>query len=198
MLQEPYGCFEQTTSTTWPNVLVMSYMLETGQIAPEIQMKAESLISAGYQRLLTFEHPGGRVLLVRHTGIRLPTCLLPPFGLMEFADMTEVHDIDDTLVPRTAQWLASQQQTDGSFEGDQTEFFSFHTSKLRNTAFVTWGARHCGATPVLKSVWGSRTSRRTCTTRPLTPTPSASSPTHWCSVRRVIPPPPSCSASSTR
>ena len=62
MLQEPYGCFEQTTSTTWPNVLVMSYMQETGTITPEIQMKAESLISTGYQRLLTYEHPGGGFL----------------------------------------------------------------------------------------------------------------------------------------
>src|SRR5690606_33393557 len=54
MLQVPNGCFEQTTSTTWPNVLVTHYMEQTGQVTPEIQLKAESLISAGYQRLLTF------------------------------------------------------------------------------------------------------------------------------------------------
>lgn len=145
MLREPYGCFEQTTSTTWPNVLVMSYMLETGQITPEIQMKAESLISAGYQRLLTFEHPGGGFSWFG-TQDPAPYLSVTAFGLMEFADMAEIHDIDDTLVPRTAQWLASQQQPDGSFEGDQTEFFSFHTSKLRNTAFVTWALGTAGYT----------------------------------------------------
>ena len=59
MLQVPNGCFEQTTSTAWPNVLVTRYMKETDQITPEILLKAESLMSAGYQRLLTFEHPGG-------------------------------------------------------------------------------------------------------------------------------------------
>jgi len=50
------GCFEQTTSTAWPNVLVTAYLKQTKQLKPEIQLKAESLMSAGYQRLLTFEH----------------------------------------------------------------------------------------------------------------------------------------------
>ena len=145
MLQEPSGCFEQTTSTTWPNVLVMSYMLETGQITPEIQMKAESLISTGYQRLLTYEHPGGGFSWFG-TQDPAPYLSVTAFGLMEFADMGKVHTIDDTLVPRTAQWLASQQSADGSWAGDQTEFFSFHTSLLRNTAFVTWALGTAGYT----------------------------------------------------
>jgi hypothetical protein len=145
MLQTPYGCFEQTTSTTWPNVLVMSYMQEAGQITPEIQMKAESLISAGYQRLLTFEHPGGGFSWFG-TQDPAPFLSVTAFGLMEFADMAKVHSIDETLVPRTAQWLASQQKADGSWAGDQTEFFSFHTSALRNTAFVTWALGTAGYT----------------------------------------------------
>jgi hypothetical protein len=55
----PSGCFEQTTSTAWPNVLVTAYLKQTRQLKPEVQLKAESLMSAGYQRLLTFEHAGG-------------------------------------------------------------------------------------------------------------------------------------------
>jgi hypothetical protein len=145
MLQEPYGCFEQTTSTTWPNVLVLSYMLASGQITPEIQMKAESLVSTGYQRLLTFEHPGGGFSWFG-TQDPAPYLSVTAFGVMEFADMAKVHDLDDTLIPRTVQWLASQQKPDGSWEGDQTEFFSFHTSALRNTAFVTWSLGTAGYT----------------------------------------------------
>jgi len=145
MLQEPYGCFEQTTSTTWPNVLVLSYMLASGQVTPEIQMKAESLISTGYQRLLTFEHPGGGFSWFG-TQDPAPYLSVTAFGVMEFADMAKVHDLDDTLIPRTVQWLASQQKPDGSWEGDQTEFFSFHTSALRNTAFVTWSLGTAGYT----------------------------------------------------
>ncbi|HJX63657.1 MAG TPA: hypothetical protein VJ860_06855 [Polyangia bacterium] len=59
LLRVPSGCFEQTTSTAWPDVLVTAYFKQTKQLKPEIQLKAESLMSAGYQRLLTFEHAGG-------------------------------------------------------------------------------------------------------------------------------------------
>ena len=59
LLRVPSGCFEQTTSTAWPNVLVTAYLQQTKQLKPEVQLKAESLMSAGYQRLLTFEHAGG-------------------------------------------------------------------------------------------------------------------------------------------
>ncbi len=137
MLQVPNGCFEQTTSTTWPNVLVTDYMQATGQITPEIQLKADSLISAGYQRLLTFEHPGGGFSWFG-TQDPEPFLSVTAFGLMEFVDMAKVHDVDEAMIARTRDWLLSQQAADGSWEGGQTEFFSFNTSTLRNTAFVVW------------------------------------------------------------
>ena len=137
MLQEPYGCFEQTTSSTWPNVLVLDYMGATDQITPEIQMRAEALISTGYQRLLTFEHPGGGFSWFG-TNDPAPYLSVTAFGLMEFADMARVAQVDEAMIARTSAWLVSQQAADGSWEGDQSEFFTFHTSKVRNTAFVLW------------------------------------------------------------
>lgn len=145
MLQVPSGCFEQTTSTTWPNVLVTDYMQQTGQITPEIQLKAESLISAGYQRLLTFEHPGGGFSWFG-TQDPAPFLSVTAFGTMEFADMSQVRTVDAAMLDRTRTWLAGQQKPDGSWEGDQSEFFSFHTSTVRNTAFVVWALASAGHT----------------------------------------------------
>ncbi|WP_437581534.1 MG2 domain-containing protein [Sorangium sp. So ce887] len=145
MLQVPSGCFEQTTSTTWPNVLVTQYMKQTGQITPEIQMKAESLISAGYQRLLTFEHPGGGFSWFGEQDGH-PYLSVTAFGVMEFADMIKVHAVDEAMLARTVAWLAGQQKSDGTWEGDQTEFFSFHTGTLRNSAFVLWALASAGYT----------------------------------------------------
>lgn len=145
MLQVPSGCFEQTTSTTWPNVLVTQYMKQTGQITPEIQMKAESLISAGYQRLLTFEHAGGGFSWFGEQDGR-PYLSVTAFGVMEFADMIKVHAVDEAMLARTIDWLAGQQKADGTWEGDQTEFFSFHQSTLRNSAFVLWALASAGYT----------------------------------------------------
>jgi len=145
MLQVPSGCFEQTTSNAWPNVLVTDYMRKSGQITPEIELKADSLMSAGYQRLLTFEHPGGGFSWFGVSDGH-PYLSVTAFGLLEFSDMVKVHPVDEDMIARTASWLASQQSSDGSWSGDQSEFFSFHTSVLRNTAFVAWALASAGYT----------------------------------------------------
>jgi hypothetical protein len=59
LLRMPFGCFEQTSSVTYPNVLVLQYLKRTGKAQPETEMKARHFITIGYQRLLTFEVQGG-------------------------------------------------------------------------------------------------------------------------------------------
>ena len=41
---------EQTTSSAWPNVLATEYMIQTGSIAPDVEVKASEDISQGYQQ----------------------------------------------------------------------------------------------------------------------------------------------------
>ena len=43
--------------------------------------------------------------------------MLTAYGLQEFGDMSRVHDVDPALIKRTAEWLLSQQQADGSWAG---------------------------------------------------------------------------------
>src|SRR5258705_12426633 len=52
IFQRPYGCFEQTSSTTYPNILALSYLKETGKSAPDVEAKAREYIQLGYQRLV--------------------------------------------------------------------------------------------------------------------------------------------------
>lgn len=145
ILKEPNGCFEQTTSSAWPNVLVTQYMKDTNQITPEIELKAETLMSTGYQRLLTFEHKGGGFSWFGDQDPE-PYLSVTAFGIMEFSDMAKVHEIDEAMLARTIQWIVAQQQPDGSFKGDMSEFFSFHTSVVRNTAFTAWALASAGET----------------------------------------------------
>ena len=125
-------------------MLVTGYMEETGTVTPEIQMKAEALINTGYQLLLTYEHTGGGFSWFGEPGD--PYLTVTALGLMEFSDMAEVFPIDPDLIPRTRDWLVSKQQADGSWVGDISEFFSFQTSTLRNSAFVVWALATSGAT----------------------------------------------------
>ncbi len=130
---------------TWPNVLVTDYMETTNQITPELQMKAESLINAGYQLLLTYEHPGGGFSWFG-TQDGHPYLTVTAIGLLEFTDMARVFPVDEAMVARTRQWLVGQQQADGSWPGDISELFPFQSSTLRNTALCTWALAYSGET----------------------------------------------------
>jgi hypothetical protein len=110
LFRAPYGCFEQTTSVTYPNVLALAYLKRGGTLQPETRMKAEGYINTGYQRLLTFEVSGGGFSLY---GQPRASPFLTAFGLLEFADMAKVHDVDPALIARTQKWLASRPDGEG-------------------------------------------------------------------------------------
>jgi len=143
LLQMPSGCFEQTTATLWPNALVLDYMSTAGQITPEIELKAREFVSLGYQRLLTFECTGGGFTWF---GDPAPANLiLSAMGVLEFSDIAKVQDIDETLIPRTMQFLASKQSSDGSWHETQgSEFATVQYTDLMTTCFVTWALAEAG------------------------------------------------------
>jgi len=146
MLRMPYGCFEQTSSITYPNVLVLDYLKTTGQASPETQLKAEEYINLGYQRLTTFEVSGGGFSLF---GDPPPDRMLTAYGLQEFADMSRVHNVDPALTARAAEWLMSEQDGDGSWANDQGLVHEDTWSKLENdrlpvTAYAVWSLVEAG------------------------------------------------------
>ena len=72
ILRMPFGCFEQTSSTTYPNILVLDYLKTTDQVSPEVQFKAEEYINLGYQRLTTFEVGSAVVSPCSEKPLRIP------------------------------------------------------------------------------------------------------------------------------
>ncbi|HTP06769.1 MAG TPA: MG2 domain-containing protein, partial [Anaerolineae bacterium] len=146
ILRMPNGCFEQTSSSAYPNALVLDYLQQTKQASPEVQMKAEEYINLGYQRLTTFEVPGGGFSLF---GRDPADRMLTAYGLQEFSDMRRVHDVDPALIQRAAEWLLSQQQTDGSWENDRGLVHESSWSNLKNnrlpvTAYIVWSLMDAG------------------------------------------------------
>ena len=114
ILRMPYGCFEQTSSATYPNVLALDYMKRTKKLTPEVHAKAEGFIANGYQRLLTFEVPGGGFSWF---GQAPANKILTAYGLMEFYDMSQVHDVDpkaDRAHPAVARRASSSRTEVGS------------------------------------------------------------------------------------
>ena len=146
ILRMPFGCFEQTSSATYPNILALDYMKQTGKRTPEIHAKAEGFIATGYQRLLTFEVPGGGFSWF---GQPPANKILTAYGLMEFNDMSKVSEVDSRLIERTRNWLIAQQQPDGSWKPD-TYFINegatnrYNSNVLRITAYIAWSLANTG------------------------------------------------------
>ncbi len=146
VLRMPNGCFEQTSSTTYPNILVLDYMKQNKKINPELQMKAEQYINVGYQRLVTFEVKDGGGF--SWFGDNPAHQILTAYGLLEFTDMSRVHEVDPALIARTQNWLAGKQHPDGSWEeknaGIAEGIINRQTGALRSTAYITWALAESG------------------------------------------------------
>lgn len=136
----PSGCFEQTSSATYPNVLVLDYLRETGQLQPELELKALEYIHLGHQRLLSFEVDGGGF---EWFGRAPAHTVLTAYGLMEFDDMAEVIEVDPAVLRRTEAWLYAQQASDGTWAppqgGIREGAINAHVGEtLRTTAYIAW------------------------------------------------------------
>ncbi|GAI31366.1 unnamed protein product, partial [marine sediment metagenome] len=136
----PFGCFEQTTSVTYPNILILDYLRQTEQVKPEAEMTAEEYISLGYQRLLSFEVKGGGFSWF---GNAPANRVLTAYGLMQFNDMAQVYEIDERIIERTAQWLKNQQNKDGSWTPDPQychaeSWTTIQKSEILPTAYICW------------------------------------------------------------
>jgi hypothetical protein len=148
----PYGCFEQTSSTTYPNVLALDYLRKTKKSVPEVEAKARQFIHLGYQRLLSFEVNGGGF---DWFGRAPANRTLTAYGLMEFVDMAKVHDVDPKLIERTRQWLLRQRKSDGSWPAERGMLNdglagSVQRGKdldLSSTAYIAWAVFAGGDPP---------------------------------------------------
>jgi 5-hydroxyisourate hydrolase-like protein (transthyretin family) len=143
--RRPYGCFEQTSSVTYPNVLMLRYLRGAQRTSPEAENKALAYIELGKQRLLSFEVPGGGFSLF---GSAPASASLSAYGLLEFHDMGEVVDVDPALIARTREWLYGQQQANGTWVATDHGSLGGVDAKekewIRTTSYTAWAIAETG------------------------------------------------------
>src|SRR5690349_14522462 len=136
---------EQTSSSAYPNILVVDYVKKARVASPELLMKSEQYLNVGYQKLLTFERPGGGF---DWWGNGPPLVWLSAYGLQEFNDMSKVYPIDKGVIDRTQKWLLSQQNPDGTCatRGMTHAVTIEHMgdAKLVLTSYVAWSLLESG------------------------------------------------------
>lgn len=122
----PYGCFEQTSSTTYPNALALRYL--NTKLSPEQKSLAYTYLQQGYQRILSFEVDRGGFSLY---GQEPASPHLSAYGLLELTDMAKVMEIDTAIRQRLADYLLAQLR----WNLDKQE-----------TAYVLWAMAEAGQT----------------------------------------------------
>ncbi len=141
MLGQPNGCFEQTSSTNYPNILVLNLLKTTGNANAELEKKANGFLDYGYKRLKTFEIPGGGF-----DWFASPPAheALSAYGLMEFVDMKSVYPVEQDLIDRTAQWLLTRRDGKGGWLASKQGAHSWQQPNPVSDAYITWAMTEAG------------------------------------------------------
>lgn len=102
-------------------------------------MQAENYLHVGYQKILTFERPGGGF---DWWGNGPALVWLTAYGVQQLSALARVKEIDRNVIERARQFLASQQKQDGSWNlSEQTHGETIsHVARpqFALTAYVVW------------------------------------------------------------
>ncbi len=149
ILREPYGCFEQTSSSTYPNVMVLQYLKETGTNDPKIYKRASGLIDKGYKRLISFETTEKGYEWFGYSPAHES---LTAYGLMEFTDMSEVYDkVDKKMIERTITYLMKRRDGSGNFKQNSKALDSFGRASQKVTnAYIVYALTEAGVMDIQK------------------------------------------------
>ncbi|MHC5078765.1 MAG: alpha-2-macroglobulin family protein, partial [Planctomycetota bacterium] len=150
LIREPHGCFEQTSSTTYPNIMVMQY-LETHPLSePEVAARCRVLLDRGYKRLVGFEcKQKGYEWFGRDPGSEGLTA----YGVMEFTDMARVYPVNGDMLERTRRWLKDRRDGKGGFERNPNapDHLS-HAPRPITNAYIVWALLESGEKGLEKEV----------------------------------------------
>ena len=130
MLKLPTGCFEQVSSSLYPDILILQYLNESKESNDEIKEKALEYINKGYQKLLTYEVPGekGGYSLYGHSPAKES---ITAYGLLEFSELEKVYEIDEHVIENMVKFL--EKKTAFGTDGDYTTWCIVESGKASTT-----------------------------------------------------------------
>ncbi|MFT5480466.1 MAG: hypothetical protein ACI9NN_001434 [Bacteroidia bacterium] len=152
MIRQPGGCFEQVSSSNYPNILalkVLESMGNTGEWATEIQ-RAKTALTSGYSKLTAYETTSKGF---EWYGKNPPHESLTAYGLLQFHLMEEVGlTVDPEMVARNAKWLMSRSDGKGGFKFHPGKYgFSSATYEVNN-AYISWVLSRLGGYDLSKQI----------------------------------------------
>ncbi|HJZ66752.1 MAG TPA: alpha-2-macroglobulin family protein, partial [Blastocatellia bacterium] len=133
IMQRPYGCAEQTISSTYPSLMVLRYHGRRAEDFPAIAERARRYLQAGYERLLNYRNENGGF---SYWGRGDADLALTGYALRFLNDARELIAIDEDVIQETREWLIKQQRQDGSWPAHSWSVGEDKTRTLSLTSFI--------------------------------------------------------------
>jgi hypothetical protein len=149
LLQEPYGCFEQTSSTTYPLVMADQYFNSHAGVDPALIARSNDLLQKGYDRLKGFEcSKKGYEWFGEDPGHECLTA----YGLMEFTDMSAVRNVDGGMLANTRKWLLARRDGKGGYSHERRSLHTWIVDPGCANGYCTWALLETGEKGIDKEV----------------------------------------------
>jgi hypothetical protein len=143
LLQEPNGCFEQTTSTNYPLVMADQYFTTHTGVDPALIARSNDLLDKGYARLTSFEcRNKGYEWFGEDPGHECLTA----YGLLEFTDMSAVRNVDQSMLQNTRAWLLARRDGTGGYSHERRSLHTWITDPGCANGYCTWALLETGQT----------------------------------------------------
>jgi len=105
MLTRPWGCGEQTISSTYPNFLFLKALRDARIEQKHLEAKALKNLNAGYQRLLGYQDESGGFTYWGHGD---PNVALTAYAISFLHDAGDFVAIDEDRLRKAETWLKKQ------------------------------------------------------------------------------------------
>lgn len=141
LIQDPCGCFEQTCSTSYPLTMAQQYFLSHTGVNPKLVETSRAKLDVGYKKLVGYWCPDkGYEWFGENPGHEALTA----FGLLHFADMAQVRQVDQNMVASTRAWLFKQRDGKGGFSRKRRALHTWIEDKDCSNAYITWALLETG------------------------------------------------------
>ena len=146
MIREPHGCFEQVSSSNYPNIMILSYLKANRVKKPGLQERSYRYLKKGYQKLTGYETPtGGFDWYGRPPGHGTLTA----YGIFQFTKMKEVYPgVSDTMIQRNIQWLLAKRDGKGGFVQKRPRYSFGRSGPEIVNAYTTFALVEAGSQQV--------------------------------------------------
>lgn len=143
IVSQPHGCFEQLTSSVYPNIYALKLMsLTNTEENQKLERKVKRYMQSGYRKMIAYEVKGGGF---DWFGQKPASVYLTAFGLLQFHEMKHEISVDEKMVSRNLNWLVSKKDSLGGYSLELKKNQKFDRKKhLITSAYVNYALSFTG------------------------------------------------------